>query len=222
MANETENNKNHYPEDKLRRALENPSCYNYTEHKGPLKRDMLDEESVDAEEIDRVTAVFGWPDEVDAMLEPTKDFEPLEFAEMINDARPGSATNLARFMNYFKYSPVPFGEDGRPERKPATQEEPYSANPVLYRAYALMPDLMEALHERVVTIQDVDLQPDETPYSDPELVCGLLIAYEVMGRLVKQDDEQTILRFLYPEHAATSARAGSVNIVKSAHTYLAR
>lgn len=178
--------------EKLNDVLHNPDFIEYALGEGPLTLDKLPLHVRDSSEVTRVATAINWPDEASTQgIEPVYAIPPEEVASLIYERREPHMNN---FLEYLRYPAAGIDDAGKRNTKPENFiNTTYGAAPFAVRANTIAPELFDALRQALVDIPRFD---KEAFVADPHLAEGVLMAYSMMGRLIRKDDLATQLKIM--------------------------
>lgn len=178
--------------EKLNDALHNPDFIEYALGEGSLTLDKLPSHVRDSTEVTRVATAINWPDEVSTHgIEPVYDIPPDEVVSLIYEGREPHMNN---FLEYLRYPAAGIDDAGRRNTKPENFiNTTYGAAPFAVRANTIAPELFDALRQ---ILADIPRFGKEAFAADPQLAEGVLMAYSMMGRLIRKDDLATQLKIM--------------------------
>lgn len=165
----------------LREEVKNSAYDALVSGSGVLELDEINDDLVDVEKLDRVLSVFGWPQhDVDDSFRETQNMEISEFRQRLSDN-----TFEGGMLNFRATLAVPPIEEFDLSAPMNTWQ---GMKPVLHRAYAVMPDLMNGIREALevfsLSEQRLYLASEEADST----VEAMFVAYKVMTRLVSRAD----------------------------------
>lgn len=205
---------------RLEEAMVGERVTQLLETSGPLSIGKLPVVLRHEERVMAEMARDGWPDLKDSIIEGPFTYN--SSMDFIDDLRPMDEDGWqflgsAHFMRMLSKPVIDHREEAR------SIDDLYGLTPVVHRAHAVAPELFDNLQvvlakmaERFVFIDDVDHLYDEMIQPHNEQVRNAIYAaYQIMGKLIKVDDNEWMVR----ELDTTFQEQGAVPII-SAHTYL--
>lgn len=184
----------------------------FLDNEGPLELAELDEDLLQSETFRQFVMEYGWPTAAeDGEIVPPPTFEDDE--QFLGAFTHGTEVNGQNYyLNNFKVWLA--SEPNTEQFSGGTQF--YGSAPPLLRAYAVVPEFMEALRVAYDSLPKRTYYPtaDALASREGELVVhGAHMAYKLLGRLIKTDDRRTHAKILFGE--------GSGDPIDDAATYLA-
>lgn len=181
----------HEPKQNLSEMVE--AYRNVTTPNNQLSLGRLKLEAPNGEELVYDTALhelieeIGWPaEQEDGTMLPRRAYEsPAQFAYYLKSGTDMEDKGLNNFNLFLKLKPHQLGEDIDLNQILMVA---YKATPAFMRAYAVAPDLLDAVREECKDVSPY--QMSEFMLEKPEIAEAALSVYQLMGRLVKPDDGQ--------------------------------
>jgi len=176
---------------------------------GPLEMSELAPELRNSEAFREFVNEFDWPNELeDSSIEPLPRFTDEQFLGAL------SSEGVTIDGRYYQVNNFKVWLSVEPNVKRFSKNQDiYGANPALLRAYAIEPEFMTALRTAYNALPKVVYPTDAALYSpEGELVVrGAHIAFRLLGRIMKVNDEYLHSRILFgdSEGAEPIARAWS-------------
>ncbi|HEX4662066.1 MAG TPA: hypothetical protein VH144_00455, partial [Candidatus Saccharimonadales bacterium] len=146
----------------LERAATNPEYERLAEPVTPLTRDQLTADMLDSPTLPQIVEVFGWPDQTDqANMTPRHSYADDDAFMTALLRKPGELDengqdiSLGNFIDRLATTPTAMlvpevdGTNAPTGRwKPAKSTfNPYTVDPVVFRAGEIAPDLLDGLHD---------------------------------------------------------------------------
>lgn len=184
----------------LEQVVVNEQIIEFADGSGPLTLARLPREVLNDQRIKDAMARDGWPSLADQLIEGVEHFETSK--DFIDSLKPVDgeygprnlyASNVMHLVGY----PVINGK-----AEITSTESLTGLTPVVHRAHAVAPELFDNLQivigkmfDRFRVNGDTDYLYDELLQSQNQHVCDALhMAYKIMGRLVKVDDNEWVDR----------------------------
>ncbi len=157
---------------------------------GPLTRDKFPVEVTHSPGFREADSMFGWPDFEDRGIAAPLDYSDADFLDNLYDNKSFDVNprSLGNFTARLRAKPITQNEQAH-----AKLSDLWGLGPEVHRAYAVMSEVMFALHtiynelaqtmstpaERIAWLQ----QPENT-----DIVTVTNMVYRIMGRLVRATD----------------------------------
>lgn len=212
--------------DLIAEALWNNTYFDYAVHRGQIEIENVDSAVRSSSTFKEVVQKYGWPNAVDDNgIEPPRTYGQADEPDydaflkaFLSDPTVDPADDLMNFRIWLVAEPNAFTLPEIVKHGQLGGKEVYGSHPALHRLYALMPELMPAVHE---IVKDSFYEGSSGSRSfkeamslgaNSDVVKALYLIYQIAGRVLKADDRQ--------RHADILGSNKTMPNVSDAHTEL--